>query len=286
MSAPHLRCLLGRAASLPSDLAAHEEAWQRVGVAAARQLAELTEEKVSLVGASLGATSAAALRTRRAGILCPLAGATGFVELSRPDATIIAEALLRAPSEGGDEPTRSTPVAEDADEAEPLRLLDTLLVRTAGATITEAAENGFGGAVGASLGEAEHAWPLQMEDGPWLRVAFSFALAERAFGMSLLLGGALDAFAAPVKTKVPNPALRRAALAAPARLDAEIDRWRVPAGRTRLRVGDVLPLPGASIEALALRVRTRTGQTLVAEGELGTARGARAVRVTRVGVPG
>ena len=272
MATPHLRRLIGREAALPERLAARREAWRRAGVAAAEALSALAGDEATLEGAALNGTSAAAIRAEDAGVVCAMSQGRGFVHLCAADAIRVTDVLLRT-TPGGE-------AEEPADD--PLRLLDTLLVRAAVSAIIGAIGKCFPNGLAELDGAPRSDWPLEMAGGAWLRVALRFAVGPLAFKVVLLLPEPHDAFAQDAAAVSAAPALRRAALTAPACLTAEVDRWQVPAGRIRLAVGDVLPLSGASIEALSLRVRTASGDRVVGAGELGTARGARAVRVTSV----
>ena len=266
MPTHHLRLLTERRAPVPEALLARAGAWRRAADEAAAALTEALGTEVAAAAPTLSLTDSGALEGTASGVLCPLGDARGHLQVAAEDALRMAALLLRS---------------EDAPGA-PV-LLDALLIRAVARAVLAPVADAFDAALTLAESQPLLDWPLREGACPVLRASLPFEIGAQVATVTLLLDAPHTDFAARIAPPVPSPALRRAALAAPARLDAVLDRWSVsPGTAAALTVGTVLPLPGASVEALELRVRTRTGSHVVGEGELGRARGRQAVRVTRV----
>ena len=263
----HLRLLLDRAAPLPPGLAARQRVWDRAVASAADALSSRLGTEVTGGAASLALTDTEACARGPAGILCPLANTRGFLQASERDAQRLA-ALLLAAEESADEP----PV-----------LLDALLVRSLASAVIDPVAQGFDPSLGIEDRHPLSGWPPAEESMPVLSVRLAFDLSGGPIVLTLYLQGSLAPFAAPATERPANPALRAAALASSCGVDAVVDSWPVSARDVAgLRPGQTLPLTGASVEALTLRVRTKAGAVTLGKGELGRAGGQQAVRLTEV----
>ena len=268
----HLAPLIGREAPLPAPLAARLPDWTAAAETLAVRLTDALSVETEAGAVTLGIKSAAQVRTRKDVVVVPVTD--GFVVIGASDTTVVANHLLRAEPE-------PEAVAEDKEGEEP-RALDTLLM---GGIADEAAA-----CVGVAFGvpmartsKPRFGWPPAAPDAaPFLCASMPFVAAGRTMILRLLLDGPPDAFAAPEATRpTPAPALAEAAREASAPLSAVLDSWTVTAAEAAsLRPGTVLPLPGASIEALEMVLALPGGPMRLATGELGKSRGRQAVRLT------
>ena len=264
----HLRLLLDQVAPLPPGLAARQPNWDRAAAAVADALTEQLKAEVTGGAVSLALGDTQGRVKRPAGVLCPLAGGRGFLQASERDARRLGALLLAA----------------DAEEAEgPPALLDALLVRSLGAAVIGPVAAGFDPSLEIEPVHPLSDWPQADEPSPVLCARLAFEVGGEPFVLTLHLNAPLTVFAAPAPDRAANPALRAAALLSPCGVDAVVDSWSVSARQiAALRPGQTLALPGASVEALTLRVRTKAGSLTLGKGELGRAGGQQAVRLTEV----
>ena len=265
MPTDHLRLLTERTAPVPPALLAKAGAWARAADEAAVSLTDALAASVEAGVPRITLTDDAACAASEAGVLCPLTDGRGHFQVAASDALRLAALLLRS---------------EEVPEA-PV-LLDTLLIRCVASAVLSPVSAAFGTTLTLAGGAPLLDWPLTDAPSPVLHIELPFTLGGKEIRIGLLLTAPHGDFEAPrARPPAPSPALRRAALAAPARVEAVLDSWSVsPGTAAALAVGTVLPLPGASVEALELRVRTTGGSHVVGQGELGRARGRQAVRVT------
>ena len=263
----HLAPLIDREPALPPRLAARLPDWTAAAAALAARLTDALSAEVAPGPVTLAMKSAGQVRARKSVVTVPLTG--GTLALSAPDVTVLANHLLRAE-------------AEEADDAAEPRNLDVLLMAGIAGEVASCVAAAFGTAL-APDGKPRVGWPPAAPDAqPMLCASLPFEAAGRTAILRLLLDGPPSTYAAPdAAPPAPLPSLSGAAREATAPLSAVLDSWTVTAAEAAsLRPGTVLPLPGASVEAIEMVLGLPGGPMRLGCGELGRSRGRQAVRLT------
>ncbi|WP_031551147.1 FliM/FliN family flagellar motor switch protein [Parvularcula oceani] len=275
MTEPHLRRLTRKTVTLPQAFLDNSRRWHE---ASQRMLPDLSRLLDADIAAETPLIDLIALPDMRAaapepGVLFAMtspSGAGSWVRIGRSDALRLSALLLRA-----------SPGTEDPEAP---ALLDGLLLRPVIEAVLGQLYTAF--EVHLALDEEKPLfdWPLGMEEEarPVLHVRLPFTAGEVSAAITVFVTRDTECFAAPTPVVTGAPGARRAASAAPVILAAVLDSWEVTAREVAaFTPGMVLPLPAASVDAVAVMVEGGETRRQIAEAELGKDRGRQALRLTR-----
>jgi hypothetical protein len=275
-----LKRMTRNTAGLPTSAQALQPKWDRMLEDLVPVLSNAVDRplRAGTVGLSISDT----LQFRRdrplPGLIIPIrvAGAEGYMALvDEATARVVSCGLLRALSAAG-------------TEAVPLSVLDMLLVRNFLTDMLSVIGETFEIPLAVNRDEEPFTeWPfslatrtepvmvaqitLETESGEALRVELTLPPDAPAFHQQD------EPAPAPTATAIGHARTTRI------HLEAILDSWTVRASELgTLGVGSVLPLPGATLEALQLVARTARGPVPLARGEHGRTKASQALRITAV----
>lgn len=279
MTTTHLAPLIGREAPLPPRLADKRAQWHAASDRLAERLTDALSAETAPSGIDLSLKSESQVRTRTDVVVIQLSD--GYAAISNGDTAVLANRLLRV--EENDDAG-----VEASTDAPALRALDILLMAGIAGEIVAAVAEAFGTEL-THYGKPRPGWP-PVSGGTsgagagdtYLCAALSFETSGRRVTLRLFLEGPPGAYAAPTPAlPSPCPRMADAAREAQAPLSAVLDSWTVTASEAaRLATGTVLPLNGASVEALDVVLDLPGGPMRLASAELGKSRGRQAIRLT------
>lgn len=179
-----------------------------------------------------------------------------------------------------DAPEDRPPTGTDAKMAEPL--IAGFLTHLQDTAVRTALDGwGLGYVVGDKIASTRAAG-LILEDGKYrlIRLSLDLGVGDRLAELSIALPCRSEAAAKIVKPEVTgdwDTRFRAVVQASPARLDAELHRFKLPLHQAEgLAVGQILPLPGCTVSSVKLLA---DDGRKVATARLGQSGGMRAVRV-------